>query len=144
MKSQFYITAGIFRVPFLSEKYPLCSFPCSASTLPWAKLCHPHPTFNQASIFFLLNHINLCFAALEKELSLTVKGSFEGTQDIVLGPNGVVSPACPTEFHYIKYAEPTLDVMLPKKRRYHPVCWSGLSGGGILRGSLESGRKDRG
>ncbi|XP_042718436.1 cytosolic phospholipase A2 epsilon-like [Lagopus leucura] len=56
----------------------------------------------------------------KKELSLTVKGSFEGTQDITLGPDGVVSPSCPTKFHYIKYAEPTLDVMLPKKRRYHP------------------------
>ncbi|OXB72490.1 UNVERIFIED_CONTAM: hypothetical protein H355_002761 [Colinus virginianus] len=56
----------------------------------------------------------------KKELSLTVKGSFEGTQDIMLGPDGVVSPSGPTKFHYIKYAEPTLDVMLPKKRRYHP------------------------
>uniref|UniRef100_A0A8C0U7U6 Phospholipase A2 n=1 Tax=Cyanistes caeruleus TaxID=156563 RepID=A0A8C0U7U6_CYACU len=73
-----------------------------------------------------------CFATLEKELSLTVKGSFQGTQDIMLGPNGVVSPSCPIEFHYIKYAEPTLDVMLPKKRRYHPVCWSGLGDGGIF------------
>uniref|UniRef100_A0A8C3QRR1 Phospholipase A2 n=1 Tax=Cyanoderma ruficeps TaxID=181631 RepID=A0A8C3QRR1_9PASS len=78
-----------------------------------------------------------------KELSLTVKGSFEGTQDIVLGPNGVVNPSCPTEFHYIKYAEPTLDVMLPKKRRYHPVCWSGLSDGAILSHSQESGRTER-
>lgn len=73
-----------------------------------------------------------------------MKGSFEGTQDIVLGPNGVVSPSCPTEFHYIKYAEPTLDVMLPKKRRYHLVCWGGLSDGGILSHSQESGRKERG
>ncbi|KFV05102.1 Cytosolic phospholipase A2 epsilon, partial [Pterocles gutturalis] len=54
----------------------------------------------------------------KKELSLTVKGSFEGTQDITLGPDGVASPSGPTKFHYIKYAEPTLDVMLPKKRRY--------------------------
>ncbi|XP_009997922.1 PREDICTED: cytosolic phospholipase A2 epsilon-like [Chaetura pelagica] len=56
----------------------------------------------------------------KKELSLTVKGSFEGTRDITLGPDGVVSPSCLTKFHYIKYAEPTLDVMLPKKRHYHP------------------------
>ncbi|PKU35966.1 cytosolic phospholipase a2 epsilon-like [Limosa lapponica baueri] len=59
-------------------------------------------------------------ARSEKELSLTVKGSFEGTQDITLGPDGVASPSGPTKFHYIKYADPTLDVMLPKKRRYHP------------------------
>lgn len=118
----------------------LLSLQCQHFPLGKAVLLAPH--------IFLVNHINishdLCFATLEKELSLTVKGSFEGTQDIVLGPNGVVSPSCPTEFHYIKYAEPTLDVMLPKKRHYHPVCWRGLSDGGILSVSQESGRKERG
>ncbi|TRZ26302.1 hypothetical protein HGM15179_000914 [Zosterops borbonicus] len=80
----------------------------------------------------------------KKELSLTVKGSFEGTQDIVLGPNGVVSPSCPTEFHYIKYAEPTLDVMLPKKRRYHPwSCRYSTETGSpvVMLNSLPMGRK---
>ncbi|XP_039561048.1 cytosolic phospholipase A2 epsilon-like [Passer montanus] len=80
----------------------------------------------------------------KKELSLTVKGSFEGTQDIVLGPNGVVSPACPTEFHYIKYTEPTLDVMLPKKRRYHPwSCRYSTETGSpvVMLNSLPMGRK---
>ncbi|KFW74977.1 Cytosolic phospholipase A2 epsilon, partial [Manacus vitellinus] len=80
----------------------------------------------------------------KKELSLTVKGSFEGTQDITLGPNGVVNPSCPTKFHYIKYAEPTLDVMLPKKRRYHPVSLSGLSDGVIMSVSQGSGSGKRG
>lgn len=92
-----------------------------------------HSTFNEDSTISQFNHIDflICFVLCaafflifsEKELSLTVKGSFEGTQDITLGPDGVVSPSGPTKFHYIKYAEPTLDVMLPKKRRYHPVCW---------------------
>ncbi|XP_039408866.1 uncharacterized protein LOC104688224 [Corvus cornix cornix] len=80
----------------------------------------------------------------KKELSLTVKGSFEGTQDIVLGPNGVVSPSCPTEFHYIKYAEPTLDVMLPKKRHYHPwSCRYSTETGSpvVMLNSLPMGRK---
>lgn len=91
------------------------------------QLCYLHPTFNQASTIFWLNHSDISHGLfspfLEKELSLTVKGSFEGTQDITLGPDGVASPSGPTKFHYIKYAEPTLDVMLPKKRHYHPVCW---------------------
>ncbi|KFP17188.1 Cytosolic phospholipase A2 epsilon, partial [Egretta garzetta] len=68
----------------------------------------------------------------KKELSLTVKGSFEGTQNITLGPDGMASPSGPTKFHYIKYAEPTLDVMLPKKRRYHPVCWNPKIDMGVL------------
>ncbi|NXK54218.1 PA24E phospholipase, partial [Chauna torquata] len=80
----------------------------------------------------------------KKELSLTVKGSFEGTQDITLGPDGVVSPSGPTKFHYIKYAEPTLDVMLPKRRRYHPwTCrFSTETGSPVLMlNSLSMGKK---
>ncbi|GAB0190414.1 cytosolic phospholipase A2 epsilon [Grus japonensis] len=80
----------------------------------------------------------------KKELSLTVKGSFEGTQDITLGPDGVASPSGPTKFHYIKYAEPTLDVMLPKKRRYHPwTCKYSTETGSpvVMLNSLPMGRK---
>ncbi|KAM6274480.1 cytosolic phospholipase A2 epsilon-like [Porphyrio hochstetteri] len=80
----------------------------------------------------------------KKELSLTVKGSFEGTQDITLGPDRVVSPSGPTKFHYIKYAEPTLDVMLPKKRRYHPwTCKYRTETGSpvVMLNSLTMGRK---
>ncbi|XP_009693916.1 PREDICTED: cytosolic phospholipase A2 epsilon-like [Cariama cristata] len=80
----------------------------------------------------------------KKELSLTVKGSFEGTQDITLGPNGVASPSGPTKFHYIKYTEPTLDVMLPKKRHYHPwTCKYSTETGSpvVMLNSLPMGRK---
>ncbi|XP_055648556.1 cytosolic phospholipase A2 epsilon-like [Falco peregrinus] len=80
----------------------------------------------------------------KKELSFTVKGSFEGTQDITLGPDGVVSPSGPTKFHYIKYAEPTLDVMLPKKRHYHPwTCKYSTETGSpvVMLNSLPMGRK---
>ncbi|NXJ65704.1 PA24E phospholipase, partial [Rostratula benghalensis] len=80
----------------------------------------------------------------KKELSLTVKGSFEGTQDITLGPDGVASPSGPTKFHYIKYTEPTLDVMLPKKRRYHPwTCKFSTETGSpvVMLNSLTMGRK---
>ncbi|XP_075783321.1 cytosolic phospholipase A2 epsilon isoform X3 [Pelodiscus sinensis] len=55
----------------------------------------------------------------KKDLSFTVKGSYEGTQDLTLGPNAMISPSNPTKFHYIKCMEPTLNVMLPKKKRYN-------------------------
>ncbi|NWJ06134.1 PA24E phospholipase, partial [Crypturellus undulatus] len=80
----------------------------------------------------------------KKELSLTVRGSFEGTRDIALGPEGVVNPAGPSRFHYIKYAEPTLDVMLPKKRRYHPwTCKFSTETGSpvVMLNSLPMGQK---
>uniref|UniRef100_A0A8C0GD33 Phospholipase A2 n=1 Tax=Chelonoidis abingdonii TaxID=106734 RepID=A0A8C0GD33_CHEAB len=54
-----------------------------------------------------------------KDLSLTVMGSYEGTQDLTLGPDAIISPSFPTKFHYIKYMEPTLNIMLPKKKHYN-------------------------
>lgn len=134
LKFQLYVPARAFRVPFPRIQPVFVHF---LSLLVLPSECSPpgkavvqtlqHPTFNHASTVFQFNYSdfshNLCFVLLEKELSLTVKGSFEGTRDIMLGPDGVASPSGPTTFHYIKYAEPTLDVMLPKKRHYHPVCW---------------------
>ncbi|XP_053142485.1 cytosolic phospholipase A2 epsilon-like isoform X2 [Hemicordylus capensis] len=58
----------------------------------------------------------------KKDLSLTVKGSWEGTHCFKLGSDAVVTPPCPTTFHYVKYKEPTLDVMLPKKKSRRNAC----------------------
>uniref|UniRef100_A0A8C3S0S7 Phospholipase A2 n=1 Tax=Chelydra serpentina TaxID=8475 RepID=A0A8C3S0S7_CHESE len=66
----------------------------------------------------------LCLFPSGKDLSLTVKGSHEGTQDLTLGPDAIISPSFPTKFHYVKYMEPTLNVMLPKKKRYNAVCYT--------------------
>uniref|UniRef100_A0A8C8SWI1 Phospholipase A2 n=1 Tax=Pelusios castaneus TaxID=367368 RepID=A0A8C8SWI1_9SAUR len=52
----------------------------------------------------------LCLFPSGKDLSLTVKGSYEGTQDLRLGPDAIISPSYPTKFHYVKYMEPTLNV----------------------------------
>lgn len=134
LKFQLNRTARAFKVPFPRIQPLFVHFP---SLLVLPSECFPpekavvqtlqHPTYYQASTVFQLSYSDishkLCFVLLEKELSLTVRGSFEGTRDITLGPDGVASPPGPTTFHYIKYAEPTLDIMLPKKRRYHPVCW---------------------
>ncbi|XP_058018005.1 cytosolic phospholipase A2 epsilon-like [Ahaetulla prasina] len=61
----------------------------------------------------------------QKDLSLSIKGSYEGTQTFKLGSDAVVTPPCPTTFHYIKYKDPSLNVKLPKtKQHYNPRCCS--------------------
>ncbi|KAF4787941.1 Cytosolic phospholipase A2 beta [Turdus rufiventris] len=52
----------------------------------------------------------------KKEFSFKVQGSYEGTQDIVLGSNLVFSSSSPAKFHYARYKQPTLDVTLPGKK----------------------------
>ncbi|NXD22643.1 PA24E phospholipase, partial [Spelaeornis formosus] len=53
----------------------------------------------------------------KKEFSFKVQGSYEGTQNIVLGSNLVFSSSSPAKFHYARYKQPTLDVTLPVKKR---------------------------
>ncbi|XP_062973748.1 cytosolic phospholipase A2 epsilon-like [Elgaria multicarinata webbii] len=61
----------------------------------------------------------------KKDLSLSVKGSCEGTHSFKLGSDAIVTPPCPSTFHYVKYKEPILDVSLPKsKPRYKPCTCS--------------------
>uniref|UniRef100_A0A8C9EJ47 Phospholipase A2 n=1 Tax=Pavo cristatus TaxID=9049 RepID=A0A8C9EJ47_PAVCR len=53
---------------------------------------------------------------LEKQFSFKVQGSYEGTQDITLGSDPVFGSPYPVKFHYAKYKQPTLDLMLPGKK----------------------------
>ncbi|NXL96352.1 PA24E phospholipase, partial [Tyrannus savana] len=53
----------------------------------------------------------------KKEFSFRVQGSYEGTQDIMLGSNLAFSSSSPAKFHYARYKQPTLDVTLPGKKR---------------------------
>ncbi|NWR88062.1 PA24E phospholipase, partial [Furnarius figulus] len=53
----------------------------------------------------------------KKEFSFKVQGSYEGTQDIILGSDLVFSSSSPAKFHYARYKQPALDVMLPGKKR---------------------------
>ncbi|XP_009805205.2 cytosolic phospholipase A2 epsilon [Gavia stellata] len=53
----------------------------------------------------------------KKEFSFKVQGSYEGTQDIMLGSDLVFSSSSPAKFHYARYKQPTLDVTLPGKKR---------------------------
>ncbi|KAH0620641.1 hypothetical protein JD844_021307 [Phrynosoma platyrhinos] len=81
----------------------------------------------------------------KKDLSLSIKGSCEGHHLFKLGSDAIVTPPCPTAFHYIKYKEPTLDVMLPKtKPRYNPRTCSYSTKGDVppvMLNSLPVGEK---
>ncbi|RLW09884.1 hypothetical protein DV515_00002282 [Chloebia gouldiae] len=52
----------------------------------------------------------------KKEFSFKVQGSYEGTQDIVLGSDLVFCSSSPAKFHYTRYKQPMLDVTLPGKK----------------------------
>ncbi|NXP90895.1 PA24E phospholipase, partial [Passerina amoena] len=52
----------------------------------------------------------------KSKFSFKVQGSFEGTQDIVLGSNLLFSSSSPAKFHYARYKQPMLDVTLPGKK----------------------------
>ncbi|XP_010131935.1 PREDICTED: cytosolic phospholipase A2 epsilon-like [Buceros rhinoceros silvestris] len=54
--------------------------------------------------------------SLEKEFSFKVQGSYEGTQEIMLGSDLAFSSS-PARFHYARYRQPTLDVTLPGKKQ---------------------------
>ncbi|KAK4822285.1 hypothetical protein QYF61_012360 [Mycteria americana] len=53
----------------------------------------------------------------ENELTFTVRGSFEETQRVSVGCDSRSPLPDPTFFHYAKYKQPSLDVVLTKKRR---------------------------
>ncbi|NXT76754.1 PA24E phospholipase, partial [Zapornia atra] len=53
----------------------------------------------------------------KKEFSFKVQGSYEGTQDIMLESYPIFSSSSPAKFHYARYKQPTLDVMLPGKKQ---------------------------
>ncbi|KAM6068267.1 cytosolic phospholipase A2 epsilon-like [Theristicus caerulescens] len=58
----------------------------------------------------------------EHELTFTVRGSFEETQRISVGCDSRSPLPDPTFFHYAKYKQPSLDVVLTKKRRLPTFC----------------------
>ncbi|KAM6335849.1 cytosolic phospholipase A2 epsilon-like [Podargus strigoides] len=58
----------------------------------------------------------------ENELTFTVRGSFEETQRVSVGCDSCSPLPDPTFFHYAKYKQPSLDVVLTKKRRLPTFC----------------------
>ncbi|CAM2115879.1 unnamed protein product [Caretta caretta] len=57
-----------------------------------------------------------------KDISLTVKGSHEDTQDLTLASDPIIRSSCPPKFHYVKYKQSALDIILPKQKPYYSFC----------------------
>ncbi|XP_021259058.1 cytosolic phospholipase A2 epsilon-like [Numida meleagris] len=80
----------------------------------------------------------------KKQFSFKVQGSYEDTQDITLGSDLVFGSPYPAKFHYAKYKQPTLDVMLPGKKpppSYHSyLCGTNSGSQNMELHSLPSGK----
>ncbi|NWW43974.1 PA24E phospholipase, partial [Pedionomus torquatus] len=67
-----------------------------------------------------------------RDFTFTMKGSYEGAQDISIGPRCKQGSSGTTVFHYVKHSQPRLYVTLPKQRlfcrvlKYSSGCDSGL------------------
>lgn len=58
-----------------------------------------------------------------RNFTFMMKGSYEETRNISMGPSCSQRGSDSTMFHYIKYSQPNLDVMLPKECLYCGVCF---------------------
>ncbi|XP_006130410.3 cytosolic phospholipase A2 epsilon-like isoform X1 [Pelodiscus sinensis] len=54
-----------------------------------------------------------------KNISFTVKGSHEETQELTLASDPIISASSLTKFHYVENKHPALDVILPKEKPYY-------------------------
>ncbi|NWV31318.1 PA24E phospholipase, partial [Grantiella picta] len=59
-----------------------------------------------------------------RDFTFTMKGSYEETQDISIGPHSRAGSSETTRFHYIKHSEPTLLMTLPKECFFCCVCFA--------------------
>eukprot|EP00076_Gallus_gallus_P021531 XP_015142595.1 cytosolic phospholipase A2 epsilon isoform X1 [Gallus gallus] len=53
-----------------------------------------------------------------RDFTFAMKGSYEETRNISMGPSCSQRDSDSTMFHYIKYSQPNLDMVLPKERLY--------------------------
>ncbi|POI36119.1 hypothetical protein CIB84_000124 [Bambusicola thoracicus] len=67
-------------------------------------------------------HYSVLYLFTGRDFTFTMKGSYEETQNISVGPSCSRRGSDSTMFHYIKYSQPNLDMMLPKERLYCGVC----------------------
>ncbi|NXB70825.1 PA24E phospholipase, partial [Donacobius atricapilla] len=58
-----------------------------------------------------------------RDFTFTMKGSYEETQDISIGPHSRPGSSEATRFHYIKHSQPRLLMTLPKERFFCCVCF---------------------
>ncbi|NXU97756.1 PA24E phospholipase, partial [Cettia cetti] len=59
-----------------------------------------------------------------RDFTFTMKGSYEETQDISIGPHSRPGSSETTRFHYIKHSQPRLLMTLPKECSFCCVCFA--------------------
>ncbi|NXY53203.1 PA24E phospholipase, partial [Callaeas wilsoni] len=59
-----------------------------------------------------------------RDFTFTMKGSYEETQGISIGPHSRPGSSETTKFHYIKHSQPRLLMTLPKERLFCCVCFA--------------------
>ncbi|NXF42527.1 PA24E phospholipase, partial [Oceanites oceanicus] len=58
------------------------------------------------------------------DFTFTMKGSYEETQDVSIGPRCRRGSSETTMFHYVKHSQPRLHMTLPKERFFCGVCFA--------------------
>ncbi|XP_042315988.1 cytosolic phospholipase A2 epsilon-like [Sceloporus undulatus] len=69
----------------------------------------------------------------QQDITCTLKGSFEETQSISLGCASSLHFTEPSLFHYAKYKQAELDVLLPRKKSFPSFCSCVSCGSGLNR-----------
>ncbi|NXG20864.1 PA24E phospholipase, partial [Grallaria varia] len=59
-----------------------------------------------------------------RDFTFTMKGSYEETQDVSIGPHSRWGSSETTRFHYIKHSQPRLLMTLPKEHFFCCVCFA--------------------
>ncbi|NWV85155.1 PA24E phospholipase, partial [Dasyornis broadbenti] len=76
-----------------------------------------------------------------RDFTFTMKGSYEETQDISIGPHSRSGSSETTRFHYIKHSEPRLLMTLPKECFFCCVCFAYGCPLAVPLHSLDLGKK---
>ncbi|NXR37807.1 PA24E phospholipase, partial [Zosterops hypoxanthus] len=71
-----------------------------------------------------VNETKMKSSCKRRDFMFTMKGSYEETQDISIGPHCRPGSSETTKFHYIKHSQPRLLMTLPKERFFHCVCFA--------------------
>ncbi|NXC93808.1 PA24E phospholipase, partial [Certhia familiaris] len=79
-----------------------------------------------------------------RDFTFTMKGSYEETQDISIGPHSKPGSSETTRFHYIKHSQPRLLMTLPKEHFFCCVCFAYGCPLAVPLHSLDLGKKDIG
>ncbi|NWY43674.1 PA24E phospholipase, partial [Sylvia atricapilla] len=79
-----------------------------------------------------------------RDFTFTMKGSYEETQDISIGPHSRAGSSETTRFHYIKHSQPRLLMTLPKERFFCCVCFAYGCPLAVPLHSLDLRKKDTG